>query len=268
MKLSHRARRIFAVLSFLLGIFVFVVSNPASYEPIFSDAKSQNFSQSTPNTLKSPQDAPVGSFENSTGMSPSTDNAPNTDARKLLPSIEIKGRAPKTGYTRTQFYKGWPDVDGCSLRQRIIKREFGDKAQLDSKCHVVAGEFLEPYTGKYMVFTSKSQISKALQIDHIVALSDAWQKGAQYHPKSIRYQVATDPLNLVAADGPANMQKSDSDAASWLPANKAFRCQYVARQVAVKYKYRLWASTAEHATFTKILDSCPPQLVPSARAKF
>jgi len=174
----------------------------------------------------------------------------------VLERLEVKGRAPKTGYARTEFYNNWPTVDGCNLRQRIIKRELGESAVLDG-CDVVAGEFDEPYTGKHMVFTAKAEISKGIQIDHVVALSDAWQKGAQYKDASARYAIATDPLNLLAVDGPANEKKSDGDAATWLPSNKKFRCEYVARQVSVKYKYGLWVTSAEKEAILRVLENCP-----------
>lgn len=177
-------------------------------------------------------------------------------AVEILEKLEVKGRAPKTGYTREAFYSGWPTVEGCSLRQKIIKREFGESAILDG-CNVVGGEFEEPYTGKYMIFKTREEISKGIQIDHVVALSDAWQKGAQYMEREIRYQIATDSLNLLAVDGLANEKKSDGDAATWLPANKKFRCQYVARQVSVKYKYGLWVTEAEKEAILRVLQNCP-----------
>ena len=110
-----------------------------------------------------------------------------------------------------------------------------------------------------MIFKSRKEIT-ALQIDHVVALSDAWQKGAQYKDEDTRYAIATDPLNLLAVDGPANQQKSDGDAATWLPKNKKFRCQYVARQVSVKYKYGLWVTQAEKDAISRILSACPNEL--------
>ena len=91
----------------------------------------------------------------------------------------------------------------------------------------------------------------------MVALSDAWQKGAQYMSYEVRNAIATDPLNLLAVDGSANNQKSDGDAATWLPPNKKFRCEYVARQVSVKYKYGLWVTKAEKEAILKILTNCP-----------
>ena len=176
-------------------------------------------------------------------------------AADVLKLLEVKGRAPKTGYSREMFYSGWPTVDGCSLRQRILKRELGDTAVLDG-CTVIAGEFDEPYTGEHRVFMDKKEVAK-IQIDHVVALSDAWQKGAQYMSYEVRNAIATDTLNLLAVDGPANEQKSDGDAATWLPSNKAFRCQYVVRQISVKYKYGLWVTEAEKEAMEKVLEKCP-----------
>lgn len=174
----------------------------------------------------------------------------------VLEKLEVKGRAPKTGYSREEFYNGWPTIDGCSLRQRIIKRELGGTAILDG-CNVVAGEFVEPYTGQQMVFKSRDEIADGIQIDHVVALSDAWQKGAQYFDVDKRYSIATDPLNLLAVDADANEKKSDGDAATWLPSNKKFRCQYVARQVSVKYKYGMWVTEAEKNAMKNVLLNCP-----------
>ena len=224
-----RVRRFAAIISALVAVVVWLVINPASYDTVFTVVQDDN--------------TEVDDSEN------------GVLAREILDKLEVKGRAPKTGYSRDKFYNGWPTIDGCNLRQRIIKREFGDSAVLDG-CTVVAGEYLEPYTGEYMEFTDKTEISK-IQIDHVVALSDAWQKGAQYMTEETRYEIATDPLNLLAVDGPANYNKSDGDAATWLPPNKAFRCQYVARQVSVKYKYGLWMTEAEREAILRVLENCP-----------
>jgi hypothetical protein len=102
-----------------------------------------------------------------------------------------------------------------------------------------------------------------VQIDHVVALSDAWQKGAQKLSLVMRTSTANDPLNLLAVKGRLNSQKGDGDAATWLPPLKSYRCAYVARQVAVKAKYYLWVTTAEKAAIKNILEKCPGQLVPN-----
>ena len=101
-----------------------------------------------------------------------------------------------------------------------------------------------------------------MQIDHVVALSDAWQKGAQGLDAARRTAFANDPLNLLAVDGPLNMPKGDGDAATWLPPNKAYRCAYVARQVAVKVSYGLWMTQAEENAIATVLSSCPDEPLP------
>lgn len=171
----------------------------------------------------------------------------------LLDALEVKGRAPKTGYARAEFGSGWAIVQGCSVREIILHRDLTDIA-MKNECQVASGVLDDPYTGTVIQF-SRDQAS-AVQIDHVVALSDAWQKGAQQLAYEERVAFANDPLNLIAADGPANQQKGDADAATWLPANKDFRCAYVERQVAVKYKYNIWVTAAEEAAMRKVLSSC------------
>lgn len=114
----------------------------------------------------------------------------------------------------------------------------------------------DPYTGKTIAFTRGKDTSSSVQIDHVVALSDAWQKGAQQLDDTTRRNLANDPRNLLAADGQANQQKSDGDAATWLPANKSFRCVYVAKQVEVKAAYQLWVTQAEKEAIARVLSAC------------
>ena len=97
----------------------------------------------------------------------------------------------------------------------------------------------------------------------VVALSDAWQKGAQSWAFAKRVAFANDPLNLQPTDSSTNRQKGDSDAASWLPPNRSYRCQFVARQAAVKARYRLWITAAELDAMVRVLESCPTLPVPS-----
>ena len=247
-------RRIAVVLVALGLTAVWLIVNPASYEKVFVPENTG----AEAGVLDG--DGGAVCTEESLKNETCYDKADENLAINVLELLEVKGRAPKTGYSREEFYKNWPTVDGCSLRQRIIKREFGETAVLD-ECNVVAGEFDEPYAGEHLKFNSKEEISKGVQIDHVVALSDAWQKGAQYMSKETRYEMATDPLNLLAVDAKANQGKSDGDAATWLPKNKKFRCQYVARQVSVKRKYALWVTEAEKAATRDILLTCPKQTV-------
>jgi hypothetical protein len=174
--------------------------------------------------------------------------------------LAVKGRAPKTGYDRELFSDGWGSIGECDLRNYILRRDLKNLAWRDSpSCTVASGTLKDPYTGKTINFVRGVGSSLAVQIDHVVAVSDAWQKGAQQLSAQSRFNFYNDPLNLLAVDGPTNGQKSDSDAASWLPPNKSFRCSYVARQIAVKRKYRLWVTSAERDAMARILTACPTQ---------
>lgn len=187
-------------------------------------------------------------------------SSPAIDALKTLP---IKGRAPKTGYARAQFSDGWQDLGSCDVRNFILARDMENEVlKSPTDCTVLSGTLHDPYTGKTITFTRGASSSSLVQIDHVVALSDAWQKGAQQLLPASRYQLANDPLNLLAVDGPANNAKSDGDAATWLPPNKAYRCQYIARQIAVKQKYILWVTQAEHDAMQRVLGQCPDQQLP------
>lgn len=238
-----KVRRIFTAILALTGVLVWIFTNPNSYETEYQKTDDKDIQPS------SSQKAVLTGQTEDSGL----------QASKLLELLDVKGRAPKEGYERDEFYPGWPTVDGCNLRQIIIKREFGDSAVLDG-CNVISGEYDEPYTGEHLAFTSKEQISKKIQIDHVVALSDAWQKGAKYFDYDTRNKIATDPLNLLAVDASANKQKSDGDAATWLPKNKKFRCQYIARQISVKYKYQLWVTEAEKNAMINVLKECPNEM--------
>lgn len=184
-----------------------------------------------------------------------------SSAIEALNKLAVKGRAPKTGYSRDQFGGGWASKNGCDTRDIILNRDLTD-IKLNDKCQVVSGVLNDPYTGKTIQFTRGPNTSAAIEIDHVVALSNAWQTGAQKLTASDRKTLANDPLELLAVDGPANIQKSDDDAATWLPPNKPFRCEYVARQIAVKAKYSLWVTSPEKDAMVRILNSCPGQALP------
>lgn len=204
--------------------------------------------------------APIDNQPTSAPISETPEIKGSRLASEVLDSLKIKGRAPKTDYSRQQFGDGWQEINGCDVRNIILHRDMPGSA-VDDSCNVTSGVLHDPYTGKVIQFKRGSTTSSEVQIDHVVALSDAWQKGAQNLSADLRVQLANDPLELLAVDGQANQQKSDGDAATWLPSNKAFRCEYVARQVAVKSKYDLWVSRAEYDVIHKILTDCPNQTV-------
>ena len=182
-------------------------------------------------------------------------------ALDLLATLPVKGKAPATGYQRTEdFGAAWLDVDrnGCDTRNDILSRDLAGVARRGS-CTVLSGTLADPYTGRTIHFVRGVKTSPLVQIDHVVALKNAWITGAQQLTEEQRIRLANDPHNLLAVDGPANQQKSAGDAATWLPSNKAFRCEYVARQVSVKAAYGLWVTPAEHDAIARVLAACPGQ---------
>lgn len=185
----------------------------------------------------------------------------------VLASLPIKGRAPKTGYSREEFGQAWADVDrnGCDTRNDILARDLEAKTFKPGTrdCVVLTGVLKDPYTASTIGFVRGQDTSSAVQIDHVVALNDAWQKGAQKLSLEQRTALANDPLNLLAADGPSNQQKGASDAATWLPPNKSYRCEYVARQISVKATYKLWVTQAEHDAMATVLGTCSDTPAPT-----
>jgi hypothetical protein len=173
----------------------------------------------------------------------------------------VKGRAPKTGYDRAEFGSGLVDVDrnGCDTRNDMLNAELYDKTMANS-CKVLAGTLDDPYTGSTIRFEYGGP--SEVDVDHVVALADAWQKGATPWPFAKRVAFANDPLNLQPTGASTNRQKGESDAASWLPPNKSYRCTYVARQAAVKTKYELWVTAAEREAMLRVLSKCPDQELP------
>ena len=177
-------------------------------------------------------------------------------------SLPVKGRAPKTGYDREKFGTAWADTDSnaCDTRDDILKRDLDQVRFTGGHCKVSYGVLeSDPYSGKDVTYRRGSS---KVDIDHMVALSDAWQKGAKYWDASKRIALANDPLNLLAVDASTNRSKGDGDTATWLPPNKGYRCTYVAAQVAVKKKYGLWVSEAEKSAMEKVLTTCPGQKLP------
>lgn len=186
---------------------------------------------------------------------------PLGDIRAELDGLEIKGRAPKSGYQRSQFGDAWSDDvnaagghNGCDTRNDILRRDLVDV--VSNGCVVFSGILNDPYTGTTVDFQRGEGTSALVQIDHMVALSDAWQKGAAQWDELRRQDFANDPRNLQATLGWINKQKGDGDAATWLPPNKSYRCIYVSRIVDVKSAYGLWVTQAEYDAIARVLDQC------------
>ena len=190
--------------------------------------------------------------------------ASEVKASVALDSLAVKGRAPKTGYDRDGLFGKWadPDGNGCDARNEVLARDLKSEVLDSDRCTVLTGEFTDPYSGTTLTFVRGQGTSNLVPIDHIVAVSDAWQKGAFKWDASKRIKFYNDPLNLQATLMKLNSQKGDGDAATWLPPLKSYRCTYVARQIAVKVKYSIWVTKAEKVAMKNVLSKCPEQKLP------
>ena len=249
-----RRFRLFGVLAASALVLVACSSYPSP-----SSSSSRTTAPSATGSTSTTAAAPVASTP-TTPPTTAPESPATTTALSGLATLPVKGRAPLTGYSRTQFGPAWTDDvtvadghNGCDTRNDILRRDLTDIVIKPGThgCTVASGMLHDPYTNTVITFTRGVTTSAAVQIDHVVALGDAWQTGAQQLSLAVRTNMANDPLELLAVSGPTNEQKGDADAASWLPPNKAFRCSYVAIQVAVKIRYHLWVTQAEQAGHRK-----------------
>lgn len=184
------------------------------------------------------------------------------DSRRALEELRVieKGSESVPQYSRDQFGQRWADVDrnGCDTRNDVLKRDLRDLQMKRSspQCVVVAGVLDDPYTGRQIDFQRGEDSSEAVQIDHVVALANAWKSGAWQWDAARRQDFANDPFNLLAVDGAANQDKGASSADQWLPSNSAYQCAYVQRQIAVKSSWGLGVTRAEKKAMTSVLERC------------
>ena len=166
------------------------------------------------------------------------------------------------GYERSEFGSGWSSAGGCDMRNRILDRDMNNVSKEDNDCIVLSGTLDDPFTGEVINF-QRDSTGGGVDIDHVVALSDAWQTGAANFTYEQRVDFSNDPLNLLAVKDSANREKSDSSADDWLPVAD-FQCEFASMQVAVKHKYDLWVTSAEHAALETVLQTCPTQALHSS----
>jgi Protein of unknown function (DUF1524) len=199
---------------------------------------------------------------------PAEPPAPHTspdydDARAQLAALPVKGWDRQTDFSRYRFGEPWSDDvnvefghNGCNTRDDILRRDLTQLVVRPGTCYAQSGVLIDPYTGESIAFVRGPDSSEAIQIDHVVSLSDAWYKGARDWDEQRRRDFANDPRNLLAVGAKANFDKAFRDANAWLPPNPAFRCEFVARQIAVKAAYRLWLSANEKHAMAAVLDHC------------
>ncbi|MEJ4112155.1 HNH endonuclease family protein [Corynebacterium kroppenstedtii] len=214
-----------------------------------------------PGNPKAERVGQLSTQESADALASLTTPFPDGDIHALLAALpESPRRGGAERYQRINFGPAWADVDhnGCDTRNDILHRDLTNiTTQPPQGCSIRTGTLHDPYTGRTIDFRRGKKTSQAVQIDHVVALSNAWASGAYALPYPARVALANDPLNLLAVDGPANNEKSDSDASEWMPPNAPYRCGYADRQVRVKTKYHLHVTRQEKAALSGALSQCP-----------
>lgn len=194
---------------------------------------------------------------------PGADGGPTPVATRALEQLEllqVRGRAPLTGYDRDLFGQAWADTDrnGCDTRNDILRRDLqGEEIKPGTfGCLVLTGTLVDPYSGETISFVRGQETSTAVQVDHVVSLADAWQSGAHAWGLELRTKFANDPLNLLAVDGGLNQQKGASNAASWLPPDRDAWCGFASQQIAVKLAYALSVTPSERNALHRAAMRC------------
>jgi hypothetical protein len=185
--------------------------------------------------------------------STATAAASTIQASTLLPQLTVRA-SQLTGYDRDLF-RHWSDADGdgCDTRREVLLRQARVLPTVLAGCRLAGGRWWSAYDNLFITDAG------ALDIDHFVPLSEAWQSGAWRWSAGTREAFANDldyPLSLIAVTATTNRQKSDQDPAEWLPAFGRYRCTYVASWIAVKWRWRLAVDRVEAAALRAGLTGC------------
>lgn len=206
------------------------------------------------------------SGETPSGSGPSTVSgapAPPTPslARAMLRGIDVAPVGSMAGYSREEFPHwaadgtrfGWDEPDGsCDVRDDALLRD-GRGVEVDEECSIIAGKWLDPYTGTTL------KDSEDVDIDHIVPLANAWRSGANAWDETRRETYANDPGVLLSVDDAANQTKGDKGPEAWLPPNSDYRCEYARRWIWIKHKWNLTVNAQERTTLQEMLQGCESQ---------
>jgi hypothetical protein len=177
----------------------------------------------------------------------------------LLQNIRVENERG-AGYVRALF-EHWRDIDGdgCDAREQVLKRDSVTLPQVDPyKCKVIAGDWVSPYDG------ARWSDPTDVDIDHVVALKEAWDSGAWGWSAATRKAYAndtTDRRTLSAVTDNVNQQKSDKDPSNWVPPMKSYVCTYLGNWISVKARWNLSMDQSEWGRIKNLLNSSCAGLV-------
>lgn len=174
-----------------------------------------------------------------------------TEARAHLAALTVRAEGAMTGYSRDKFPHWITQSGTCNTRESVLKRD-GTNVVTDSSCAATSGRWFSPYDGA--TWTAASDVD----IDHVVALAEAWRSGASSWTQSRRQTFANDMTNpqLIAVTDNVNQAKGDKDPAAWSPPLQSYRCTYAKMWVRTKDNYDLTVQQSEKDALTAMLGTC------------
>ncbi|MBU3688028.1 MAG: HNH endonuclease [Acidimicrobiales bacterium mtb01] len=187
------------------------------------------------------------------GSSPVRSAAPGPTPLQVLETLVV---APEdgSGYNRSSF-KHWidGDRDGCDTRREVLIAESLRPVRIGSRCSISGGQWFSVYDGR------STTNSSSFDIDHVVALKEAWDSGAKAWTAERRQAFANDlgtAFALIAVSASSNRSKGDRDPAEWMPARREYWCQYAIEWVGVKATWSLSVDPAEKTALARVLVDC------------
>jgi hypothetical protein len=187
------------------------------------------------------------------GASPAAADAVSMPLRSAVAALPVDGEN-RTGYARTKF-QHWVDADrdGCNTRYEVLIAEAVTKPKVGTGCALSGGRWYSYFDDAYWT------VPADLDIDHVVALAEAWDSGASEWTASQRRSYANDLSDgrpLVAVTDNVNQSKSDQDPADWMPSYVNSRCRYIEEWVAIKLRWRLTVDEQEREALTDHANGC------------
>ncbi|MEU4742382.1 HNH endonuclease family protein [Actinosynnema sp. NPDC023658] len=182
---------------------------------------------------------------------PTAPPAPGDDPAAQLAALTVAPEGKMTGYSRDRFPHWSSQGEGCDTRDVVLQRQGAD-VRTAAGCKITGGSWTSAYDG--VVVTDPGD----LDIDHTVALAEAWRSGADKWTDEQREKFANDlgGLQLIAVTASSNRSKGDQDAAKWKPPVQAYWCTYARSVVSVKTLYALTIDPAERDALGAMLKTC------------
>lgn len=194
------------------------------------------------------------------------DTTEERPALDLLAEITVAEDHHMDDYDREALFapSGWVDANGtgCTTREDILARDL-ENTEIDG-CTVEYGETTGAYSAEQIEHV---QGDSQVDIEHVVAVGQAWRNGAHDWDEATRHQFYQDPENLIAVSASENQSKSDRDVTDYMPPNQGAYCTFTAAKVYVKDKYDLAMNPEEHAFITDILEDPECEGTPAAPAQ-